>query len=265
MHLPFAAPNVMAGNLHSVYREDRVLTGGLWDHLATLPSLVPPGPIAMLGLAAGTVPQIMASHYPCGHCTRGGRNVVHGWELDPAVVEAGRLYLGMHELEQRGELVVHIGDALAPTACVPGGFSGIIVDLFAGGRLLPQLTKASPGALYVGEHRKTWEDLRSRLAPGNGARLIANLGQAPPTIPGVRWQEEAYTTLRAYEALEAAFDGEVSLLTVQSNTLALTGPLPNPEEWPGPLPEGLQHLAADGLWARDVYPLQKVVVNLSLW
>ena len=37
--------------------------------------------------------------------------------------------------------VVHVGDALSPAAAVPGGFSGIVVDLFGGGRLLPQLTK----------------------------------------------------------------------------------------------------------------------------
>ncbi|KAG2490193.1 hypothetical protein HYH03_011320 [Edaphochlamys debaryana] len=290
-------------NLHSVFRDDTTLSGGLWDVLATLPSLVPPGPIGMLGLAAGTVPRIIAAHYPCGptvdlspdspaplrscgahnchsgrlHHGSGGasspsfpgryrgasssssspaseRYLVHGWELDPAVVAAGRAYLGMRQLEEAGKLVVHVGDALAPEARVPGGFSGIIVDLFAGGRLLPQLTK-----------RSTWEALRSRLAPGPRPRLLANLGQAPPRVPGMRWHSEAYTTLRAYEALEAAFEGDVSLLTFQSNTLALTGPLPAPEEWPGSLPPGLRHLGREGCWERDVYPLQTYQVPLSLF
>eukprot|EP00198_Chlamydomonas_reinhardtii_P011627 XP_001700964.1 methyltransferase [Chlamydomonas reinhardtii] len=259
--------------------------------MAGLPSLVPPGPIAMLGLGAGSVPRIIAAHYPTraagagAWSAAGGGYVVHGWELDPEVVAAARRHLGMSQLEAAGQLVVHVGDALSPAAAVPGGFSGIVVDLFGGGRLLPQLTK-----------RAAWEDIRSRLSDGGAGsstpsgsgsgcccRLLANLGQSPPTTPGQagRWQPEAYTTLRAYEALEAAFEGEVSLMTVGGNTLALTGPLPSPEEWPGRLPAalreqllfGLDGCAAGGAggggpqggcWARDVYPLQRVVVDLSL-
>lgn len=56
--------------------------------------------------------------------------------------------------------------------------------------------------------RSTWEDIRARLSPGvEGCRLIVNLGAAPPSVPGQPWQPDAYTTLRAYEALEAAFGG----------------------------------------------------------
>ena len=68
--------------------------------------------------------------------------------------------------------------------------------------------------LLASTQRETWESIRSRLAPTAPgqppARVIANLGQSPPTTPGQagRWQPEAYTTLRAYEALEAAFEGE---------------------------------------------------------
>ncbi|PNH06738.1 hypothetical protein TSOC_006861, partial [Tetrabaena socialis] len=228
-------------NLHSIYRRDQLLTGCYWDVLAALPSVVPAGPIGLMGLGAGTVPRIIAGCYP------GGRHLVHGWELDAGVVMVGRMHLGMQELEDSGRLVVHTGDALAPDATVPGGFSGIIVDLFAGGRLLPQLTK-----------RDTWEALRRSLdSTQPGARIIANLGQSPPSAPGTPWAPEAYTTLRAYEALEAAFEGDVSLMSVQSNTVALTGPLPSQDEWPGRLPEGLQGLRDVGHWARDSYPLQR--------
>ncbi len=46
--------------------------------------------------------------------------------------------------------VAHTGDALdTGAACVPGGFSGIIVDLFAKGELLPQLTQAGVLTGYV--------------------------------------------------------------------------------------------------------------------
>jgi hypothetical protein len=37
--------------------------------------------------------------------------------------------------------VAHVGDALADTATVVGGAAGIIVDLFADGQLIPQLTQ----------------------------------------------------------------------------------------------------------------------------
>lgn len=44
--------------------------------------------------------------------------------------------------------VAHVGDALADTAAIDGGAAGIIVDLFADGQLIPQLTQV--GA-WVGE------------------------------------------------------------------------------------------------------------------
>ena len=74
------------------------------------------------------------AHYP----TR----MMSGWELDPAVVMAARLYMGMEEVEATGKLTCHTGDALDPGAMVEGGFSGMLVDLFANGSLLPQLTQA---------------------------------------------------------------------------------------------------------------------------
>lgn len=241
---PFAGSRVLlldhSGNLHSVWSRDKVLSGSYWDYLAVLPSLVPAGPIGLLGLGAATVPRIMAAHYP--------GVAVHGWELDPGVVMAGRMYLGMQELEASGALVTHVGDALSDSAAIPGGFSGIIVDLFANAQILPQLTK-----------RSTWDAIRARLADVPGARVLANLGMAPPTVPGTRWQPDAYTTLQAYEAMEAAFDGDVSIIILdgtESNALALTGPLPAPSQWPHSLPAGLQHLGAAHAWRRGVYPLQ---------
>jgi hypothetical protein len=42
--------------------------------------------------------------------------------------------------------VAQVGDALAPSAAVEGGSAGIIVDLFADGQLIPQLTQVSSTA-----------------------------------------------------------------------------------------------------------------------
>lgn len=40
--------------------------------------------------------------------------------------------------------VCHIGDALAEDAVVPGGFAGLVVDLFADGQILPALCEVQP-------------------------------------------------------------------------------------------------------------------------
>jgi hypothetical protein len=96
--------------------------------------------------------------------------------------------------------VVHVGDALLPSAAVPGGSAGIIVDLFAGGQLLPQLTQTD-----------TWRDVRARLAPGG--RVLANLGPAP--VQGMD-AAAAGRTLAALDAMAEAFEGERRALNTSS-------------------------------------------------
>ena len=43
--------------------------------------------------------------------------------------------------------VCHVGDALAEDAVVPGGFAGLVVDLFADGQILPALREVQPVAI----------------------------------------------------------------------------------------------------------------------
>ena len=45
------------------------------------------------------------------------------------------------------EQVCHIGDALGEDAAVPGGFAGLVVDLFADGQILPALSEVQPVAI----------------------------------------------------------------------------------------------------------------------
>ena len=47
------------------------------------------------------------------------------------------------------EQVCHVGDALAEDAVVPGGFAGLVVDLFADGQILPALSEVQPVAIAV--------------------------------------------------------------------------------------------------------------------
>jgi len=128
-----------SGNIHSIYRpgmpSDQFLTKSYWEFLATMPNFIPfnEGTIGILGLGAGTVARMLHAHYP--------NQMMAGWELDPAVLMAGRLYMGLDQLEASGKLVCHTGDALSEGSTVPGGFSGIIVDIFANGALPPTLTE----------------------------------------------------------------------------------------------------------------------------
>lgn len=191
------------GNIHSIYREETVATGGLyWDYLAILPSLVPgTAPVAILGLGAGTVPRIIAQTAPQARMV--------GWELDAGVVEVSRHLLGLAELELERKLEVRVGDALGADVGQAGPFSGIVVDLFAEGKLLPQLKEVA-----------TWQQLRQWLVAGG--RVIANIGAVGQEFDG---SGEA-----AIAAMAAAFDGEVlvrDLVTsTTTNCVAMSGPLP---------------------------------------
>ena len=74
---------------HSVWRQDEVLTGGVWDTYLAVPDLLGrmPETVAMLGNAAGTAARAYAKYYPFVQ--------IDGVELDPAVSEAGRRYFEM--------------------------------------------------------------------------------------------------------------------------------------------------------------------------
>ena len=81
---------------HSVWREDDVLTGGVWDTYVAVVDLLgrQPERVAMLGNAAGTAARAYARFYPGVE--------VDGVELDPAVSDAGRRYFGMGEIRDAG-------------------------------------------------------------------------------------------------------------------------------------------------------------------
>ena len=53
----------------------------------------------------------------------------------------------LHMQFARDDQVCHIGDALAEDAVVPGGFAGLVVDLFADGQILPALQEVQPVAV----------------------------------------------------------------------------------------------------------------------
>lgn len=148
-------------NVHSILTRGERWTGSYWDEFASLPAVVPQGPIAIFGLGAGTAAHLMLDLWPSLE--------LHGWEIDRILVDKAREYFALSDLEKHtptgGILHVCIGDALSPSVNVSGGYAGIIVDLFSDGKVLPQLQEVS-----------TWLELHDKLMP-NG-RFMVNCGAA---------------------------------------------------------------------------------------
>ncbi|KAJ4802838.1 S-adenosyl-L-methionine-dependent methyltransferases superfamily protein [Rhynchospora pubera] len=219
-------------NVHSMIKKDSVWTGSYWDEFASLPAIIPQGPIAMLGLGAGTAAHSILKYYPSFH--------IIGWELDELLINVARAYFDLSKVEEKNEhggyLSVCIGDALSPDATVEGGFAGIIVDLFADGKILPQLLE-----------EETWAGLAKKLMP-NGRIMVNCSGRdndqyyrehkiAPPK------SKRSWTENSAIKALSRALPGEVCWKLVEEpdceNYFALTGPLPDLDAWSMAVPAKL--------------------------
>ncbi|KAK1280238.1 hypothetical protein QJS04_geneDACA002747 [Acorus gramineus] len=211
------------GNIHSITHPFKDLTFTYFDVFATLPPLLPPGPIGILGFGAGSAARSVLRLFPASE--------IHGWEIDPCVVSVGREFFGLSSLEERnkGNLFIHIGDALK--ANVNGGLSGVLVDLFFEGSLVPELQRA-----------ETWERLKGGIR--EGGRVMVNCGgvcveSEDPAREGGLVMEE---TLRV---MGRVFGEELLVLNMgwgmEDSCLALTGGRPDEEAWKRALPDSLGH------------------------
>ncbi|EYU44764.1 hypothetical protein MIMGU_mgv11b021073mg, partial [Erythranthe guttata] len=81
------------GNIHSISFLFKTLTNAYYDVFATLPPILPPGPVGILGFGAGSAAKIILELHP--------QTAVHGWELDPSVVAVAREYFGLEKLESK--------------------------------------------------------------------------------------------------------------------------------------------------------------------
>ncbi|KAJ4961752.1 hypothetical protein NE237_021662 [Protea cynaroides] len=222
-------------NIHSVSNKREKWTGAYWDEFASLPAVVPQGPIAILGLGGGTVAHLMLDIWPSLK--------LEGWDIDGILVDKAREYFGLSDLEKGteagGVLHVHVGDALSPSPTVHGRFSGIIVDLFSDGKVLPEMQEVS-----------TWLEMSSRLMPHG--RIMVNCGgnHAETSIikdgivfPELSANDGAWVQNSIITALCKAFPGNVSWKRMAradgENYLALTGPLPDLNAWSAIVPDHL--------------------------
>lgn len=223
------------GNIHSILNKGSKWTGSYWDEFATLPPMVPRGPIAIFGLGGGTAAHLMLELWPSLQ--------LEGWEIDEILIDMSRDYLGLSDLEKHnsdgGILKIHIGDVFSPSVGITGGYSGIIVDLFANGKVLPQLEEAS-----------TWLELYGKLAP-NG-RLMVNCGAGQNELPSAgssvsssdgSFTDNAWELNATVKALCKAFPGQLYWKKMSKkageNYIALTGPLPDLGVWSACLPSDL--------------------------
>lgn len=133
------------GNGFNMYKDYKLLNITLQDEFASLPAVVPKGPIAIFGLAGGTAAHLMLDLWPSLQ--------LEGWEIDEILIDKAREYLGLSDLEKHtqsgGILNVHIGDCFSPSASISGGFAGIIIDLFTNGKVLPELQEVYTTYLVV--------------------------------------------------------------------------------------------------------------------
>jgi spermidine synthase len=143
--------------VHSVWRPDTVLTGGVWDAFLAVPALLdrPLRSVAILGNAAGTTARALGVFYPQAR--------VDGVELDPAVSRVGREYFG---LDDNPRLTVHDADARPFLRRTDARYDLIVVDAYH-----------QPYVPFYLATREFFRLARDRLAPGG--ILALNVASVP--------------------------------------------------------------------------------------
>lgn len=223
---PFAGARLLLldgpGNIHSISYLFRSLTNTYFDVFATLPPILPPGPIGILGFGAGSAARLILDLYP--------EAVIHGWELDPSVIKVAREFFALEKLEKSypDRLFVYVGNALK--ASLKDGFSGILVDLFSKGSLLSEL-----------EDPNTWEKLTQCLR--KGGRIMVNVGGS--CVEAEDSRRDGKVVMEAtLKAMHKVFGKKLYVLSLgnrkDDSLIALTGELPDLDDWKRALPRSLK-------------------------
>ncbi|KAJ1377428.1 S-adenosyl-L-methionine-dependent methyltransferase [Sesbania bispinosa] len=211
------------GNIHSISFLFKSLTNTYFDVFATLPPIIPPGPLAILGFGAGSAARIILELYPDA--------VIHGWELDPSVIQVAREYFNLAKLERehRRRLFLYVGNALM--ANTEEGFSGIFVDLFSKGSLIPELQEPA-----------TWQRLKACLK--KGGRIMVNVGGSCVEAEN-KMRDGKVVMEETLKAMRVVFGEKLFVLTLgnrkDDSSLALTGDLPQLDTWKNALLPSLRY------------------------
>ncbi|CAN6895991.1 unnamed protein product [Brassica oleracea] len=217
-------------NAHSVINKGgENWTDSYWDEFASLPPIVPDGPIAIYGLGGGTAARLILELYPSVQ--------LEGWEIDDILIEKTREYMELSELEKPtpkgGSLRVLVDDALSPSEDVSGKYAGIIVDLFADGKVLDQLQQV-----------QMWHDLASRLMP-NGRIMVNCAGIEEEKVvtnekPKLVLGDSVWMLNPTIKVMSEAFPGQVYWKRTPDseglNFVALTGGEPELSDWSSKVP-----------------------------
>jgi spermidine synthase len=186
--------------VHSVWREDTVLTGGVWDAFLALPPLLdrPLRNVAILGNAGGTTARALGRFYPEAR--------VDGVELDPAVSDVGREYFGM---EDNPNLTVYDADARPFLRRTDARYDLIIVDAYH-----------QPYVPFYLATREFFRLARERLAPGGMVALnVASVPGDESLLDGIagtlthEFDSVAVWPALRFNKLLLAFDGSVRPLS----------------------------------------------------
>lgn len=214
--------------VHSVWRADSVLTGGVWDAFLALPPLLgrPLERVAILGNAGGTTARALGVYYP--------QAAVDGVELDPAVSRVGREYFGMTD---NPRLTVHDVDARPFLRSTDERYDLIVVDAYR-----------QPYVPFYLATREFFRLVRERLAPGGIVAL--NVAAVPD-------DERLVEAVGGTLATEFPQVLEWPALRFNTIVLGLAEPL-SPDERERRLAEGPADLSSiRELLARDARPLAR--------
>ena len=227
--------------VHSVWRQDELLTGGVWDTFLTIPPLLgrEPERVAILGNAGGTTARAFGRFYPA---TR-----IDGVELDGAVSKVGRKYFGM---DDNPRLEVHTADARPFLRRSDAEYDLIIVDAYR-----------PPYVPFYLATREFFELARNRLAPGGAIAL--NVATTPDdhrlaegvarTLASEVPQVLTWQPLR-FNQIVIGLDRPVPLETLRRR--AASGP-PELRELSALLAAGLRESDAEGEpWTDDRAPVE---------
>jgi spermidine synthase len=144
--------------VHSVWRPDTVLTGGVWDAFLVAPPLLgrPVDRVAILGNAGGTVARAFGVFYPSVR--------IDGVEIDPDVTRVGRAYLGLGD---NPRLRTFDADARPHLRSTDERYDLVFVDAYH-----------QPYVPFYLATREFFALVRDRLRPGGA--IVLNVA----TVPG---------------------------------------------------------------------------------